>query len=140
LFVSNSHLWRQDDDAETSNEFGDGLSFDDSELESEDTDALFDDDPMYTNRVVTLWYTDRIKAFFVRPKLKPLARIRIERDRYRAPELLLGATCYGAEIDVRKSIRTTQLCSSQTDHTMHNKRNKPTSSSHAGVGGRLRAR
>ena len=45
----------QDDDVDSNNEFGDGLSFDDSELESEDTDALFDDDPMYINRVVTLW-------------------------------------------------------------------------------------
>ncbi len=39
----------------------------------EQPDALFDDDPMYTNRVVTLWY--------------------------RPPELLLGATLYGPEID-----------------------------------------
>ena len=44
-----------------------------SDDEVERPDALFDNDPMYTNRVVTLWY--------------------------RPPELLLGATFYGAEID-----------------------------------------
>jgi serine/threonine protein kinase len=60
-----------DDDDDDALVAGGGLSFDDrcecacvsllcdcvcSELEAEDTDALFDDDPMYTNRVVTLWY------------------------------------------------------------------------------------
>jgi serine/threonine protein kinase len=46
---------------------------DGAEARLEQPDALFDNDPMYTNRVVTLWY--------------------------RAPELLLGATFYGPEID-----------------------------------------
>jgi len=60
---------KNEDDSDNEDE----LSFEDGDDSFED-DELFDTDPMYTNRVVTLWY--------------------------RAPELLLGATFYGPEIDV----------------------------------------